>query len=243
MQSTTPAARGQASFLAAARARPAAGRAVTPSVRPGWLGSSRLGRIDAAGPPAATLAPVAGADLTARRRTALSPPMIPFQAVLDEHGPALYRHLVGVLGPHDGADCFQETVLAALRAWPPPHDGNLRAWLFAVAHNKVVDHARAGSRRAVPVAEVPEPAGTRAGAGAAVAVDTEGDARRARIEGDGDDLWDAIRLLPHKQRVAVALRHAEDWSYADIAVVLGCSEAAARQSVKAGLDRLREVLS
>src|SRR5262245_19522031 len=88
-----------------------------------------------------TRSPVASLTLT----------MIPFQSLLDEHGPPLYRHLVGVLGPHDGADCYQETLIAALRAWPPQHDGNLRAWLFTVAHRKVIDQARATGRRAVPV--------------------------------------------------------------------------------------------
>lgn len=154
--------------------------------------------------------------------------MIPFQAVLDDHGAALYRHLVGVLGPHDGADCYQETVLVALRTWPPPHDGNLRAWLFTVAHRKIVDHARARGRRAVPVGDLPErPVAS------------------ASLSGEGPDqaLWVAVRELPAKQRIAVALRHADDWGYDEIAAVLECSEAAARQSVKAGLDRLREVLA
>jgi RNA polymerase sigma factor (sigma-70 family) len=153
--------------------------------------------------------------------------MTAFQAVLDDHGTALYRHLVGVLGPHDGADCYQETLLAALRAWPPPHDGNLRAWLFTVAHRKVIDHARARDRRPVPTGAVPD----------------RGDPgpEAPSIAGDGD-LWAAVQRLPYKQRVAVALRHAEDWPYAEIAAVLECSEAAARQSVKAGLVRLREVL-
>jgi RNA polymerase sigma factor (sigma-70 family) len=152
--------------------------------------------------------------------------MVPFQAVLDDHGSALYRHLVGVLGPHDGADCYQETLLAALRAWPPQHDGNLRGWLFTVAHRKVVDHARATGRRALPVGDLPDAAGRDGGA--------------AVVDGD---VWSAVRALPHKQRVAVALRHGDDWGYDEIAEVLGCSEAAARQSVKAGLDRLREVLA
>lgn len=151
--------------------------------------------------------------------------MIAFQRVLDEHGPHLYRHLVGVLGPHDGADAYQETVIAALRAWPPRHDGNLRAWLFTVAHRKVIDQVRASGRRPVPVGAVAE----RAGAGL--------------TDHEGDEVWDAIRALPEKQRIAVALRHADDWGYGDIAAVLGCSEAAARQNVKAGLDRLKEVLA
>jgi RNA polymerase sigma factor (sigma-70 family) len=152
--------------------------------------------------------------------------MVPFQAVLDDHGNALYRHLVGVLGPHDGADCYQETLIAALRAWPPAHDGNLRGWLFTVAHRKVVDHARATGRRAIPVDELPE-----AGGGDGLGPERDG------------DLWCAVRSLPHTQRVAVALRHGDDWGYDEIADVLGCSEAAARLSVMAGLDRLREVLA
>lgn len=155
--------------------------------------------------------------------------MVPFQTFLDDHGPGLHRHLVGVLGPHDGADCYQEAVIAALRAWPPAHDGNLRSWFFTVAHRKVIDHARATGRRAVPVGDVPERAAAHgAPAGAA--------------DHDGD-VWGAVRALPDKQRVAVALRHGEDWGYDEIAVVLECSEAAARQSVKAGLARLKEVLA
>lgn len=157
--------------------------------------------------------------------------MIPFQAVLDAHGPHLYRHLVGVLGPHDGADVYQEALIAALRGWPPKHDGNLRAWLFTVAHRKVIDHARARVRRPVPVGAVADAVGAgRVGDGPA-------------SEGPDGDLWDAVRSLPEKQRVAVALRHGDDWAYDEIAAVLECSEAAARQSVKAGLDRLKEVLA
>ena len=157
--------------------------------------------------------------------------MTPFQTVLDAHGPHLYRHLVGVLGPHDGADVYQEALIAALRAWPPAHEGNLRAWLFTVAHRKVIDHARARERRPVPV-----------GAVADARASVRFDAGRTSDNADGD-LWDAVRSLPEKQRVAVALRHGDDWGYDEIAELLGCSEAAARQSVKAGLDKLREVLA
>ena len=158
--------------------------------------------------------------------------MVPFQTLLDDHGSGLHRHLVALLGPHDGADCYQEAVIAALRAWPPAHDGNLRSWFFTVAHRKVIDHARSAGRRAVPVDAVPEPLTIDAGAALA------GDVTDVR-----GDVWDALRLLPEKQKVAVALRHGEDWAYGDIAAVLDCSEAAARQSVKAGLTRLKEVLA
>jgi RNA polymerase sigma factor (sigma-70 family) len=146
----------------------------------------------------------------------------PFQTLLDEHAADLHRYLVASVGPHDGADCFQETVIAALRAYPGlAHARNLRGWLFTIAHRKVVDHARAAGRRAVPVAEPPE----------VPTVDPDGMA-----EGE---LWAAVRALPPKQRSAVVQRYVLDRPYAEVAAVIGCSEEAARQSVRAGLQRLR----
>lgn len=149
----------------------------------------------------------------------------PFQALVDEHRSALYRYLVASVGYHDAADAFQETMLAALRAYPRlRHGGNLGGWLFTIAHRKVIDAGRAGARRAVPVAEVPEPP------------------RPAVTEKGGDrhhELWAAVRLLPPKQRSAVVLRHVAGWPYAEVAAVLACTPEAARQSVRVGLARLR----
>jgi DNA-directed RNA polymerase specialized sigma24 family protein len=51
-----------------------------------------------------------------------------------------------------------------------------------------------------------------------------------------------VSTLPPKQRGAITLRFAGDLAYADIASVLDISEAAARQNVRAGLQRLRTSL-
>jgi RNA polymerase sigma factor (sigma-70 family) len=151
----------------------------------------------------------------------------PFQALLDEHAADLHRFLVASVGPHDGADCFQETVVSALRAYPGlRHADNLRGWLFTIAHRKVIDHARRRQRHALPVAEPPE----------VPAVDPEG------LVLVDPDLWAAVRSLPAKQRTAVVQRHLLDRSYAEVAAVIGCSEEAARQNVRAGLQRLRKDL-
>ncbi|MET0729115.1 MAG: RNA polymerase sigma factor [Acidimicrobiales bacterium] len=145
----------------------------------------------------------------------------PFQHILDAHGADLHRFCVARAGPHHGADCFQETVIAALRAYPDLRDGtNLRGWLFTIAHRKVIDHHRATSRRPAPVAELPP-----------VGVDPA-----PLVDGD---LWSAVALLPDKQRAAIALRYLGDLPYAEIAAAIGCSEAAARQNVRAGLAGLR----
>ena len=152
----------------------------------------------------------------------------PFQTLLDEHAADLHRFLVASVGPHDGADCFQETVISALRAYPDlRHADNLRGWLFTIAHRKVVDHARRVGRHAVPVAEPPE---------IVVAADDP--------TPDGDaTLIAAVRQLPPKQRTAVVQRYLLDRPYAEVATVVGCSEDAARQNVRAGLQRLRDELA
>lgn len=148
----------------------------------------------------------------------------PFQQLLDAHGADLHRFCVAQAGPHHGADCFQEAVLSALRAYPDLRDDrNLRGWLFTIAHRKVLDHHRATTRRPVLVPDAPERVAAPAPA------DTV--------------LWEAVARLPDKQRGAVTLRFLGDLAYADIGVVLGCSEAAARQNVRAGLAALRQEVS
>ena len=149
----------------------------------------------------------------------------PFQALLDDHRDDVYRFLVASLGREEADDCFQETFIAALRAYPRLRDAsNLRSWLFTIAHRKAIDAHRARARRAAPVEEVPE----------------QGDAGGVGLNGD-PELWRAVRELPAKQRAAVLHRYVNDLAYADIGRVMGCSEDAARRSVHEGLKKLRTV--
>jgi RNA polymerase sigma factor (sigma-70 family) len=146
----------------------------------------------------------------------------PFQLAVDRHRDSLARFLAATVGPHEADDCLQETLIAALRAYPRLRpESNVRAWLFAIARNKALDEHRARARRPVPVA-VPEE-----GSGPVAA------------EGD-EELWGAVRELPPKQRAAVVLRFVNDLPHRDIAQVLDCSEEAARRSLHEGLAKLRE---
>jgi RNA polymerase sigma factor (sigma-70 family) len=148
----------------------------------------------------------------------------PFQSLLDDHAPEVMAVLRGAVGRADAEDCFQETFLAALRAYPKLRDArNLRGWLLTIAHRKAVDHHRANGRRPLPVAEVVEVPVT----------DPQPDA----------GVWTAVGALPPKQRAAVALRFACDLPHAEIAAALGCSPEAARRSLHEGIKRLREELA
>src|SRR5258708_30057462 len=64
--------------------------------------------------------------------------------------------LVASVGRDEAEDCFQETFIAALRAYPRLRAGrrehNLRAWVLTIAQNKAMDAHRSRTRRALTVA-------------------------------------------------------------------------------------------
>jgi RNA polymerase sigma factor (sigma-70 family) len=147
----------------------------------------------------------------------------PFQTLLDAHARDVHRFLVASVGRVEADDCYQETWLAALRAYPRLRDAsNLRAWLLTIANRKAIDHIRARRRAPVPAGEaLPEQAVAE------------------EWGGDEDGVLAAVRDLPAKQRTAVAMRYELDADYALIARTMGISEDAARRNVHEGLKRLR----
>jgi RNA polymerase sigma factor (sigma-70 family) len=162
--------------------------------------------------------------------TAAAP--IPFQRFLDEQRDVVWRFLVSSVGRAEADDCFQETFIAALRAYPRLRRGsNLRAWVLTIAHRKALDAHRARTRRAVPVAD-PALLDSRDGDGGAAALAPLRD----------EELWEAVGELPPRQRSAVLLRYVADLPHRDIAAAIGCSEQAARRSLHEGVSKLREVV-
>jgi RNA polymerase sigma factor (sigma-70 family) len=150
----------------------------------------------------------------------------PFQALLDRHAGEVLGVLRGAVGRVDADDCFQETFIAALRAYPRlEHGENLRGWLMTIAHRKAVDHHRANGRRPLPIEQVAEIAD-----------------QGALPEPDAG-VWERVEGLPPKQRAAVTLRFAGDLPHAEIAAALGCSQEAARRSLHEGIKRLRKELA
>jgi RNA polymerase sigma factor (sigma-70 family) len=145
----------------------------------------------------------------------------PFQQLLDAHAIDVHRFLVALVGRTDADDCYQETWLAAMRAYPRLRDGsNLRGWVLTIAHHKAIDHVRARRRAPMPVEDVPERAAPA-------------------TEPSDDGVWAKVRELPPKQRTALALRYVADAPYAEISAVMDTTEEAARRNVHEGLKRLR----
>ena len=150
----------------------------------------------------------------------------PFQAVFEAQRTDVYRFLLATAGPVDADDCFQETWISALRAYPRlRRTDNIRGWLLKIAQNKAIDAHRARARRPVPVETLPDTAAAPV--------------TPAAVE-DDPELWEAVRSLPPKQRTAVYCRSVLGMSYDELAELLESSEEAARRNVHEGLKRLRE---
>jgi RNA polymerase sigma factor (sigma-70 family) len=149
----------------------------------------------------------------------------PFQSFLDDHREEVYRFLSGFTVPHEVDDAFQETFLSALRSYPDLRNGtNLRSWVMTIAYRKAMDSHRSRSRRAVPTNDLPEQP-----------------SRSSHAEDHA--LWELVRALPEKQRAAVVQRYAVGLPYKEIGSILDCTEEAARQNVREGLKKLKEMMS
>jgi RNA polymerase sigma factor (sigma-70 family) len=145
----------------------------------------------------------------------------PFQHLLDAHSRDVHRFLIAMIGRDDADDAYQETWMAALRAYPRLRDAsNLRGWVLTIAHRKALDRIRARRRGPLPVEELPEQP-------------------VASHEIRDESLWERVRALPDKQRTAIGLRFVTDAAYAEISAAMGTSEEAARRNVHEGLKRLR----
>jgi RNA polymerase sigma factor (sigma-70 family) len=156
-------------------------------------------------------------------RSAITAEPVPFQRFLDEHREPVLSFLRATVGPADADDCFQETFIAALRAFERMDGRHPRAWVMTIARRKAIDHHRARARRPEPRADLDQELAV---------IDEPRDSR----------IWDAVSELSEGRRAAVALRYAAGLSHREIGVALDCSEQAARRRVADGLQALRTMV-
>ena len=142
----------------------------------------------------------------------------------------VYRYCYRRLGgPEAAADATSLVFAKALAALPRYRDGSFRSWLFAIAHNTVVDCARSvrADRPLEMAAEVVDAAPTPEEASL---VADEGRSLRAAL----------VHLSPDQRRI-VELRLA-GLTDREIAAVLGRSLGATRMVQVRAVARLRDLL-
>jgi RNA polymerase sigma factor (sigma-70 family) len=158
-----------------------------------------------------------------------------FAELYQRHASGVLAYFSHALGRSDLAfDLTAETFGAALLALQGYQVTAApgRSWLYAIAHNRLVDSVRRGRAEA----RAREQLGMQA-----IVLTQDGEAVIDRIVArlDGHHALELVQGLPADQREAITARFVEDRDYAEIAADMRCSEQVVRKRVSRGLTTLR----
>ena len=122
----------------------------------------------------------------------------------------------------DSEDVLQETLIQYIRTAPRfENDKHAKAWLLRVAAN--LSKNRIGSNKIRQSDEL-------------------NDELIAEEREDLSFVWQAVKMLPPKQREVVHLFYQEGYSTAEIASILSRNESTVRSDLKRGREALRKIL-
>jgi len=150
-----------------------------------------------------------------------------FAVVYERYHQPLYRYCRSIVGnPEDAADALQNTMAAALRGLSgETREVRLKPWLFRIAHNECISMLR-DRRPHLAIDESLE----------LIAPDGADATTRERLR----QLVADLQELPTAQRSSLVMRELSGLGYDEIAVALGATVAAARQSVFEARSALHE---
>ena len=140
------------------------------------------------------------------------------EAVYREQGDRMWRAVLGFCGdPEVARDAVAEAFAQALRRGDEVRD--VASWTWRTAFRVAAGEIKRGGRQVPferePAYELDEPA---------------------------VDVLRALARLPRKERAAVVLHHVADWPVADVASIVGSTQAAVRMQLTRGRRRLRGLL-
>ena len=153
-----------------------------------------------------------------------------FARLHEQFGARTLGYLRGLVGD-DAEDVQQEVWLAVYRQVSQLADpGAFCTWLFRTARHRAIDHLRRRRRERELFVEnedvelLPDPAG--------------------RAESIDVAQWEELlHELPALQREALVLRHNDEMSYAEIALVVGCPVGTVRSRLFHARQRLEQLLN
>lgn len=176
-----------------------------------------------------------------------------FGELVEPYRREIQLHCYRILGSlQDAQDVLQETLLSAWRGLDGFQErATLRSWLYRIATNRCLNALRDRGRRPPVLGSITVPEPSRYGDPTwldpfpdvlldGLPADAPGpDARYETAEAVGLAFVAALQRLPPRQRVVLVLRDVLGFTRAEVASMLGTSEAA----VKAGLQRARATLA
>lgn len=152
-----------------------------------------------------------------------------FEELYERYESRLYGFCLRFLGDATQAeDAFQDVMTAVIeRRRRYERRGRFRSWLFTIARNVCLDRTKKRRRRGELLSLV-----KRNGPARSASAEVTLEAR--------DELAQMLSALPSDQREIVLLHRYEGFSYAEIAEILGTSEAAAKQKAYRALLSVRK---
>jgi RNA polymerase sigma factor (sigma-70 family) len=160
-----------------------------------------------------------------------------FPRLVEDYGDTVYGLALRTAGPQSAEDLAAETFLrayAALRRYPAQRIRELavRPWLVTILLNHWRNEQRSRHRRPAERPLEEESA-------AQVADAAPGPEATATLQDAASRVMPLVNALPHKQRLALLLRHVGELSYAEIGAVLKVPEGTAKSHVARGLAAVR----
>jgi RNA polymerase sigma-70 factor (ECF subfamily) len=155
-----------------------------------------------------------------------------FAALVDAYYARCLRFALHMLSNRgDAEEAVQDTFVRVYRALPGYEErDSFEPWLFRILANRCRSAGARERRRSevVEFGEVP---------------DRPSDRRHDEAIAWREEIGRALATLPLEQREAFLMRHVEDLSYDDMAVVTGAGISALKMRVKRACDTLRELLT
>lgn len=155
---------------------------------------------------------------------------IEFSSIYKDYVKPIYRYIISRVGTHaEAEDLTSQVFMDALKAWSRfDKGGNIPAWLFTIARNKIVDRYRQ-QKPTIPLGNLDK---TEA---------EDNDPLSYVLEAEmATRLSQIIGNLDSEQQELLQLRFAGELTYAQIGAVVGKTEAAVKMAVHRLLDRLQE---
>ena len=155
---------------------------------------------------------------------------IEFSSIYREYVKPIYRYIIARVGSQSEAeDLTSQVFMDALNAWSRFNkDGNIPAWLFTIARNKIVDRYRQ-QKHTISLNSLDNTSADENDPLSYV-MEAETSAKLSQI----------ISNLDAEQQELLQLRFAGELTYAQIGAVLGKTEAAVKMAVHRLLDRLQD---
>ena len=148
-----------------------------------------------------------------------------FETLYGRHKDAVYRYFLRATDPANAADGHQETWSRVVaRRGQYRAEGKFRAYLFAIAHNVLMDQFRRQPREAVSELE-------------AIA-DGSPERDAANLEAT-ERLNELIAALPNAQREALIMHREAGLTIREIAQVTGVTEEGVKSRLRYAMARLR----